>query len=46
MSLYSDSRYPVRDDLAAVHASQLDRLAEAGTWGTGVQRLAIAAETR
>ena len=46
MSLYSDSHYPVRDDLAAIHASQLDQLAEPGSWGTGAQRLAIAVETR
>ena len=46
MSLYSDPQYPVRDDLAAIHASQLDQLAEPGSWGTGAQRLAIAAETR
>ena len=46
MSLYSDSHYPVRDDLAAIYARQLDQLAEPGSWGTGAQRLAIAAETR
>ena len=46
MSLYSDSQYPVRDDWAAIHASQLDQLAEPGSWGTGAQRLAIAVETR
>ena len=46
MWLYSDSQYPVRDDLAAVHARLLDQLAEPGSWGTGAQRLAIAAEAR
>lgn len=46
MSLYPDPQYPVRDDLAAIHASQLDQLAEPGSWGTGAQRLAIAAEAR
>ena len=46
MSLYSDSQYPVRDDLAAIHARQIDQLAEPGSWGTGAQRLAIAVETR
>ena len=46
MTLYADSRYPVRRDLEAVHARQLDRLADPGTWGTGGQRLAIAGEVR
>ncbi len=44
MPLYSDSRYHVRDDLAGVHARQIDQLA--GAWGTGAQRLAVAVETR
>ncbi len=39
MSLYSDSPFPVRGDLATIHARQLDRLAEPGTWGTGSRRL-------
>jgi len=46
MTLYEDSAYPVRPDLAAAHASQLDKLGAPGTWGTGAQRLAIAAEAR
>ena len=46
MPLYSDSPYPVRDDLAEVHARQLDQLAEPGAWGTGAQRLAVAIEAR
>ena len=46
MPAYSDSQYPVRDDLAEVHAAQLDQLAEPGAWGTGAQRLAVAAEAR
>ena len=46
MSLYSDSPYPVRDDLADVHAAQLSSWGRPGTWGTGAQRLAVAAEAR
>ncbi len=46
MSLYSDSAYPVRDDLAEVHATQLSGWGMPGTWGTGAQRLAVAAEAR
>ena len=46
MTLYEDSAYPVRPDLAAAHASQLDKMGAPGTWGTGAQRLAIAAEAR
>lgn len=46
MTLYDDSAYPVRPDLAAAHASQLEKLGAPGTWGTGAQRLAIAAEAR
>ena len=46
MTLYPDSAYPVSADLAAAHASQLDQLGLAGTWGTGAQRLAIAAAAR
>jgi hypothetical protein len=46
MALYEDSAYPVRPDLDAAHASQLEKLGAPGTWGTGAQRLAIAAEAR
>ncbi len=46
MTLYADSQYPVREDLEAVHAEQLDRLADPGTWGTGALRLAVAGEVR
>ncbi|MBT5939780.1 MAG: hypothetical protein HOG95_07610 [Rhodospirillaceae bacterium] len=46
MSIYKDSEYQVRTDLADIHASQLDQLGAPGTWGTGQQRLAIAAEAR
>ena len=46
MSLYAESQFPVRSDLEAVHAKQLDQLADPGTWGTGAQRLAVAGEIR
>ena len=46
MTLYAESQYPIRDDIDAVHARQLDQLADPGTWGTGAQRLAIAREVR
>jgi len=41
IALYTDSRYPVRDDLAAAHAAWLDHVATAGTWWTGAQRVAF-----
>ena len=44
MSFYSDSRYPVRDDIADVHAEQFAKFGAPGTWGTAKQRLAIVAE--
>ena len=43
---YAAAQVPVRADLAAGHARAGDRLANAGTWWTGEQRLAIAAEAR
>ena len=46
MSLYADSRYPVRSDLEAVHTKQLDQLGDPGTWGNSEQRLAVAGEIR
>ena len=46
MSIYKDSEYQVRTDLADIHASQLEQLGEPGTWGSGQQRLAIVAEAR
>lgn len=46
MTLYSDSEYPVREDLETVHAAQLAQFGQAGTWGVGAQRLAIAIEAR
>ena len=46
MSIYANSAFPVRQDLAAIHEQQLNELGRPGTWGTGAQRLAIAAEAR
>ena len=46
MSLYADAAFPVREDLAAEHAAQLDGLGAPGTWGTGAQRHAVAAAAR
>ncbi|MDH3739672.1 MAG: hypothetical protein OER92_10800 [Alphaproteobacteria bacterium] len=46
MSIYADSTYPVRTDLAAIHASQMAQLGAPGTWGTGAQRHAIATAAR
>ena len=46
MSLYADSKYPVRDEISEVHARQLKGLAAPGTWGTGAQRRAVAVEAR
>jgi hypothetical protein len=46
MNFYADSAYPVRADLAEIHGSQLEKLGAPGTWGTGAQRLAVAAAAR
>ena len=46
MVLYADSKYPVREDVDAIHAKQLDQIGKPGTWGTAAQRLAIAQEVR
>ena len=44
--LYSSSRLPFRDDLAAAHTRAWGRIARPGTWWDGAARVAIAAETR
>ena len=46
MVLYTDSDYPIRDDIDTIHSNQLDQLGKPGTWGTAKQRLAIAQEVR
>ena len=43
---YSAARVPVRDDFAAAHRRFWRRLASPGTWWTGAERVAIAAEVR
>jgi hypothetical protein len=45
-SFYDGAPLRVRDDLAAAHARAWDRLARAGTWWSGAERVAIAAEAR
>jgi hypothetical protein len=46
MPMFANSEYPIRDDLAGIHEAQFNGLGAPGTWGTGAQRLAIAAEAR
>lgn len=43
---YEASTIPIRDDLVTAHQRAWRRLAQPGTWWTGAQRVAIAAETR
>ncbi len=43
---YADAPVPVREDIPATHQRAWRRLAEPGTWWTGRERLAIAAEVR
>jgi hypothetical protein len=43
---YADAAVDVRDDLAVAHARAWAALAAPGTWWTGAERVAIAAETR
>lgn len=43
---YTASSVPVRGDLVASQARAWQRLARAGAWWTGAERVAIAAETR
>jgi hypothetical protein len=45
-SPYDGAPWAVRDDLAAAHGRALARLARPGTWWSGAERLAIAAEAR
>lgn len=46
MSLYDDSDYPVDDRIDALHADEVASLARTGTWYTGSERAALAAEAR
>jgi alkylhydroperoxidase family enzyme len=43
---YTAAGIPVRDDLQEAHRSFLEHVRSPGTWWTGQERLAIAAETR
>ena len=43
---YTDAPVPVREDLCASQQRAWDRLARAGTWWTGAERISIAAEVR
>lgn len=43
---YASCRYPIRDDLAACHRDVWQRIGAPGTWWTGPERVAIAAEAR
>ena len=43
---YADAPVPVRDDIKAAHAAAWDRIGRPGTWLTGAERVAVAAETR
>jgi hypothetical protein len=43
---YDDCSFPIRDDIPVAHRRAWARLAAAGAWWTGEQRIAIAAEVR
>ena len=43
---YSDSPFTIRADLADGHRRAFERIARPGTWWSGAQRVAIAAESR
>ena len=43
---YANALAPVRDDLVAAHRRAWKRLARPGTWWSGAERVAIAAEVR
>jgi len=43
---YSTAGVPVRDDLRETHAAMLEYLRQPGSWFTGDERLALAAESR
>ena len=46
MKLYESSAFPIRDDLRAAHETAWSELGQSGTWWTGAERVAIAAEAR
>jgi len=43
---YSDTLFTIRDDIVAANRKTWKRIAHAGSWWTGAERIAIAAETR
>ena len=43
---YGRAQVPVRKDLVAAHRFLLDHVRSPGTWWTGEERVAIAAESR
>ena len=43
---YNDSPYPIRDDIKLEYRQFWQRLAGAGSWWSGAERVAIAAESR
>jgi hypothetical protein len=43
---YTDCAYPVREDIPDAHRRAWVRLAAPGSWWTGAERVALAAETR
>ena len=43
---YQQSPYPIRDDLKDAYRGAWSAIANAGTWWTGAERVAIAAESR
>jgi hypothetical protein len=43
---YSAARVPVREDILQAHAAFFEHLRSPGTWWTGAERIAIAAESR
>ncbi len=44
--LYTDSVLPIRDDIPRAHRRAWEQIARPGTWWTGAERVAIAAEVR
>lgn len=43
---YSDSSYPVRDDITGAHERAWERMSGPGSWLTGDERVKVMAETR
>lgn len=43
---FKDSSFPIRDDIPEAYRAFWQRLAKPGSWWTGAQRIAIAAESR